>query len=62
MRDKALALSYLISKANRRINIGTSLVAQKLTIRLSMQGTRIQALIPEVPTCHGATRPARHNH
>ena len=40
---------------------GTSLVAQWLRIRLPMQGTRVRALVREDPTCHGATKPVRHN-
>ena len=36
---------------------GTSLVVQWLRIRLSMQGTQVQSLIREGPTCHGATEP-----
>ena len=39
----------------------TSLVAKWLRIRLPMQGTRVQALVREDPTCHGATKPVRHN-
>ena len=39
-----------------------SLVAQWLRIRLPMQGTRVRALIWEDPTCHGATKPVRHNY
>ena len=39
---------------------GTSLVAQWLRIRLPVQGPRVRAL--EVPTCHGATEPMRHNY
>ena len=27
-----------------------------------MQGTRIRALVQEDPTCHGATKPVRHNY
>ena len=38
-----------------------SLVAQWLRIRLPMQGTRVPALVREVPTCRGATMPVRHN-
>ena len=41
---------------------GTSLVAQWLKIRLPMQGTQVQALVPEDPTCHGATKPVHHNY
>ena len=32
-----------------------SLVAQQLRIRLPMQGTRVQALVREDPTCRRAT-------
>ena len=39
----------------------TSLVAQWLRIRLPMQGTQVWALVQEDPTCHGATKPVRHN-
>ena len=41
---------------------GTSLVAQWLRIHLPMQGTRVQALVREDPTCRGATKPVRHNY
>ena len=40
----------------------TSLVAQWLRIRLPMQGTRVQALVWEDPTCRGATKPMRYNY
>ena len=40
---------------------GTSLEAQWLRIRLPMQGTWVRALVREDPTCHGATKPVRHN-
>ena len=39
-----------------------SLVAQWLRIRLPTQGTRVQALVREDPTCRGATKPMRHNY
>ena len=39
-----------------------SLVAQWLRIRLPMQGTWVRALVREDPTCHGATKPVRHNY
>ena len=32
---------------------------QWLRVRLPMQGTRVQALVREDPTCHGATKPVR---
>ena len=41
---------------------GASLVAQWLRIRLPMQGTRVRVLVREDPTCHGATKPMRHNY
>ena len=31
-------------------------------IRLPLQGTRVRALAREDPTCHGATKPMRHNY
>ena len=39
-----------------------SLVAQWLRIPLPMQGTWVRALVLEDPTCHGATKPVRHNY
>ena len=41
---------------------GASLVAQWLRIRLLMQGTRVQALVWEDPTCHGAAKPVCYNY
>ena len=41
---------------------GTSLVVQLLRIHLPMQGTQVPALVQEDPTCHGATKPVRHNY
>ena len=41
---------------------GASLVAQWLGIRLPMQGTWVRSLVQEDPTCHGATKPVRHNY
>ena len=35
---------------------------QWLRIRLPMQGTRVQALVQEDPTCCGATKPVCHNY
>ena len=39
-----------------------SLVVQWLRIRLPMQGTRVQSLVWEDPTCHEATKPVRRNY
>ena len=41
---------------------GTSLVAQWLRLCLPMQGTQIQPLVQEDPTCHGETKPMHHNY
>ena len=48
--------------SNTKYSAGTSLVAQWLRIRLSMQGTQVWALVREDPTCHGATKPMLHNY
>ena len=39
-----------------------SLVAQWLRICLPVQGTQVQALVGEGPTCHRATKLVRHNY
>ena len=39
-----------------------SLVAQWLRIRVPMQGTRVQALVQEDPTCRRATKPVCHSY
>ena len=49
-------------KNNNKKNLGTSLVAQWLRIRLPKQGTRVRALVWEDPTCRGATKPVRLNY
>ena len=41
---------------------GTFLVVQWLRIHLPMQGTQVQALVREDPTCRGAAKPVRHNY
>ena len=38
-----------------------SLVVEWLRIHLPMRRTRVQALVREDPTCHGATGPVRHS-
>ena len=47
---------------NLKSQIGASLVAQWLGIRLPMQGTRVRAPVREDPTCRGATRSVSHNY
>ena len=46
----------------RKKTVGASLVAQWLGIHLPMQGTRVQALVWEDPTCRGGTKPMRYNY
>ena len=41
-------------------NLGTSLVVQWLRIHLPTQGTQVQSLVQEDPTCIGATKPMLH--
>ena len=55
---QSLKICFLIYKTE----IGASLVAQWLRICLPMQGTRVQALVWEDPTCRRATRPVSHNY
>ncbi|KAJ8782228.1 hypothetical protein J1605_010207 [Eschrichtius robustus] len=54
-------LSYMKTFGKKK-NPGTTLVAQWLRIRLPMQGTQVQSLVREDPTCRGATKPVRHNY
>ena len=42
--------------------LGASLVAQWLRNLLPVQGTQVQTLVWEDPTCHGATKPMCHNY
>ena len=58
---------YSTSLAIREIQVKTtryqaSLVVQWLRICLPKQGTRVQALVREDPTCHGATKPVRRSY
>ena len=39
-----------------------SLVAERLRIRLPMQGIQVRALVQEDPMWHGATKPVRHSY
>ena len=43
-------------------NYRASPVVQWLRIHLPMQGTQVQALVQEDPTCHGAAKPVRHSY
>ena len=48
--------------SSQKYEPGTSLVAQWLRIHLLMQGTRVQFLVREDPTCCGATKPVSHKY
>ena len=50
------------TKTTFKTKIGASLVAQWLRICLSMQRSRVRALVWEDPTCRGATKPVSHNY
>ena len=52
----------LITSCFLKIPFRTSLVVQWLRICLPRQGTRVRALVREDLTCHGATKPVRHNY
>ena len=65
LKDKAMENTQTEQQTEKRTlksEEGTSLVAQWLRICLPMQGTRVQALVQEDPTCHRATKPLRHNY
>ena len=62
MKATLSSLSSQIHVKHKEVSLGTSLVAQWLRMCLPTQGTRVQALVREDPTFHGATKPARHNY
>ena len=41
---------------------GTSLVVQRLTLCLPMQGTQVRTLVQEDPTCDGIAKPLTHSY
>ena len=57
-----LNFKNLLQSYSNQDCMGTSLVVQWLRIHLPMQGTWVQSLVREDPTCHGATKPVRHNY
>ena len=54
---RSLLVTYLTYSS-----VGTPLVVQLLRIRLPRQGTQVQSLVQEDPTCHGAAKPVCHNY
>ena len=55
-------ISQSLGRCILKTTVRASLVAQWLRICLPMQGTWVQALVREDPTCHGATELVRHNY
>ena len=55
-------LENFIWKIKEKMRQWTSLVVQWLRICLPMQGTQVRTLVPEDPTCCGATKPLHHNY
>ena len=61
-RRKEEAHSFgLFGKTFKKCGQGASLVVQQLRSHLAMQGTRVQPLIREDPSCRGATKPVYRN-
>ena len=67
-KDKYCMISLMWNLKNKQKNknknklMGASLVVRWLRIRLPMQGTQVQALVRENPTCRGATKPMCRNY
>ena len=62
LKTSLLSSTFSVSCFVYLKKLGTSLVAQWLRICLPMQGTRVQALVREDPTCRRATKPMCHNY
>ena len=55
-------MAELKCSLNKTFKLGASLVAQGLRISLPVQGTQVEALVREDPTCRRATKPVCHNY
>ena len=60
IKDNQSERKYIITEIKNALE-GASLVAQWLRVCLPMQGTWVQALVWEDPTCHGAAGPVSRN-
>ena len=58
----AVGTSAIPGQGTKIPQAGASLVAQWLRICLPMQGTQVQGLVREDPTCRGATKAVHHNY
>ena len=59
---RMLQLRASMPQLKKKKDPGTSLVAQRLRIRLPVQGTQVRALVREDPTCCRAAEPMHHNY
>ena len=57
-----LSIIWLLKYVNIILSYVDFLVVQWLRVLLPMQGTQVQALVREDPTCHRATKPVCHNY
>ena len=58
-----MLVQFMCRKKNKmKITFGTSLVVQWLRQRLPGQGTWVQSLVQEDPTCLRAAKPVHHNY
>ena len=59
---EVVMMKLVLKEDESKSNMGASLVVQWLIILLLMQGTWVQPLVWEDPTCLGATKAMCHNY
>ena len=62
INNLTLHLKELEKEEQTKPKVRASLVVQWLRICLPMQGTQVQTLVQDDPTCRRATKPMRHNY